>query len=496
MKYFIAVLFFFSCFADEEGSFVQKIAKELLNENYNLLTRRSESVVKKEYRDLLDEWFDPSYSHKTYPKNSRGSLCRMTIDEVEFFVNIPKLYQRVKEVSKDRELILSLDGKSLSTIRDLFVIALEIVGDKDYEVEWQHELTREQYDIDLTDMTSAYDIGNLELSKKVIPLLDEWIKSRPDDFFILDAGVGSGNTIRPILHHIVKDNLPKDRIKILLFDIDPAKTAALKRAIVSNLNFPVENVIVREGQLNDIGDCFYDYKGKINCIVSGAAICHVSNKGKFFKSLYTFIASEGDVFLWDPIFPLNYSTYLCIADNEEDIGKRFICLQGENKPLLKLDRHEKLSDEILRLQKQGKEIITISPVSKEMARRIAAFSGYIYPLQLGYRKGMTITEQDEQNMVQEATDYIFKKFSSKPGYSFFQYIRWLNDHEMFKSYAFKESERSKYQLIEAYEDFGAHEKYCKDANFNIVSFNFLTSPEDGKGDIASAGCALFHLKKR
>jgi len=85
-----------------------KLAEELINPLYCPETRRTQSAVKEEYIPFLDSWFDPGYSRKTYPMNSRGSLARIDSQAVEFFVNIPSLDDAVRDQARNPLLLCYL----------------------------------------------------------------------------------------------------------------------------------------------------------------------------------------------------------------------------------------------------------------------------------------------------------------------------------------------------------------------------------------------------
>jgi len=479
----------------------EMLAAELLNPLYCVETRRSQSVVRDEYIPVLDSWFDAAYSRATYPMNSRGSLARIPSHAVEFFVDILRLDETVRKQARNSELAAALgalEGESgLSAIRDIYRDALNVVGKKDYDVEWGHVSTRARYgELELTN------IGYSECNLHIADLLGDSLAKRQRDgisgeTIIAEAGVGTGGTTVPIVKKILeleKSGLLSDAfmdgIRLLLFDTDDRKTSFLEMRIPAELGFPAEKILSANGDFENMTDVLGQYRGRISYLVSGASICHVDDKCDFFRQVYSLLAETGEIFLWDPFEPLLFAPGMRVTEDRSACYKRRITVVREDGGRQEhvLDRFEPLPEEILRYQKNGGSIKALGEIPAEDAIRFCGTTAYEYLPQLGFTAEL-IGEEMAACLCSEAYEFLMEGIFSRKGIGFFDYIEWMQ--RRCRDLPAEEGNRSPYQLIEAVEDMESYAIYMHEAGFCDIRSHYLSAAVDYRktGDARAASSA-------
>lgn len=483
------------------GGLTAMLAAELINPLYSVDTRRSQSVVKEEYIPMLDSWFDPSYSRATYPMNSRGSLARINSKSVELFVNIPHLDAIVREQGRNSSLAETLGtlehGGGLSVIRDVYRDVLNIVGKKDYDVEWSHVSTRARYgELELTNI--GYSECNAHLAELLgISLLQRQKDGIQGETVIVEAGVGTGGTTVPVIKKLLeleKSGLLSDKlingIRLLLFDTDERKTSFLKTRIPADLGFPAERILSANGDFENLADVLEQYRGRISYLVSGASICHVDDKKDFFRQVYSLLGERGDLYLWDPLEPLLFAPRMRVTDNRSAHYKRRITVikkDGSGQEYV-LDRFEPLPEEILRYQKNGCRIKALGEIPAEDAIRFCGTTAFEYLPQLGFTAD-TIGNELAARLCRDAYEFLMEGIFSMEGIGFFDYIEWMQ--KRCSGLPADEGSRSPYQLIEAVEDVESYAIYLNEAGFCDIKSCYLSPAVDYRktGDAAAASSA-------
>ncbi len=436
----------------------QTIIKHLINPRYEVESRRSQSVISPKFRHLLDPYFDASYSYKTYPMNSIGAFIRINKRDIFKHLSLELLHKAVTEadpIIKKQTEALSRE-QLLNLYREVFVA----LAQKDYEIEWNEEKTRTNYDIDLTKMTSAYNKGNVRITNAAKAYVADIFQNGKSctNLNILDIGVGSGNTIVPLVNGIAPfvENVDA-KITIYLYDTDIVKTEVLRDKLAEAFNKNNFSFVSLGGDLLHLEQKIDQLKCKLDLIVSGATFCHSTDKGALFKQLKSILNENGRLYFWDAIFPWTAESKLIISD-----------------------------------------VI--------MAKRYAGFIGNVYPAQLGYREGVKVTDmisgkdkvltfEDEFSLCKQAYDYTYLKLIGN-GFNFGEYFNFLQQN-CFKNIDIPCEHRSKYQLIEAFEDLDRHIEYFKEAGLTLQGHEWLGDPEpishSNFRDAANWACVYFEL---
>jgi len=483
--------------AESRKKLAEMLAAELLNPLYCEDTRRSQSVVRDEYIAVLDGWFDAAYSRATYPMNSRGSLARIPSHSVEFFVDILHLDETVREKSRSGGLAAALDAlegeMGLSAIRDIYRDALNMVGKKDYDVEWGHVSTRARYgELELTN------IGYSECNLHIADLLGDSLVKRErdgisDEIIIAEAGVGTGGTTVPVVKKILeleKSGLLRDGIRLLLFDTDERKTSFLKTRIPEELGFPSDKILCANGDFENMADVLGQYRGRISYLVSGASICHIDDKSDFFRQVYSLLGETGVLYLWDPFEPLLFAPVMRVT---EDMSARYTRrikaakADGSEKEYV-LSRFEPLPREVLKCRKEGGSIKVIGEIPAEDAIRFCGTTAYEYLPQLGFTAEL-IGEERAARLCSDAYEFLMEGIFSRDGVGFFDYIEWMQ--RRCGDLPAEEGNRSPYQLIEAVEDMESYAIYLHEANFCDIRSHYLSAAVDYRktGDARAASSA-------
>ncbi|MBN2058099.1 MAG: class I SAM-dependent methyltransferase [Candidatus Saganbacteria bacterium] len=472
---------------------IRDLAKELANPSFGVASKRAQSPVKDPYIEFLDNCFDPGFSAGNYPANCRGSLARIDAPSLEFFVDIPALYQKVIETTGNAGLRRGLIGsqrRGMAEIRDIFVEAMKIIGEYDFRVEWNDQATTDNYDIDLNQLTKAYSVGNEKIRQKAMQRLRQWQSAGAlDDFVILDAGVGIGGTIAPIIREIMAgsrtgeitlDSLRK--IRLILFDTDAKKVSALKKALTEQFGFPAENIVEAPGEFYymDTNHVLIPYLGRVSLVVSGAAISHTPDKAKAFQQIHKLLGSGGEMIAWDAFIPFLNSPYVKIGSKDSWERTVEISAQG-NRRTFKLRQGQQMTEEMLQLQASGATVRVSTEISDRTASRYASDVVHMTTTLLGFNKDV-IGEGLAREIRREAREYILSEMMSEPGFSFQAYLQWLTQHS--SEHPVPPEHWPPFKILDSLENVAAYRSYCVQAGFSLDHFEYF-EPSHAAGDTAS-----------
>lgn len=274
--------------------------------------RRMFFRVKEPFKNLIQP-YDP---YDKYPMCKIGNFARVTQRYLENWINIEKVIKRI-ERSKAGS---ALQGLNEDEKRELVTKTLYKIGNDSYlsEEEWKGVRSFRQIDSTIEPGTGVTLLANNLLARSVEEKVNEFYLNKglkgKEKFVICDIGPGSGNSIVPIIDNIdrMSYRIPAARdyaesLEVILIDgqqeaLNKSTQRLRKRtAHRDNFRFPLKNISqIREnfGNLRNNRQ-LTDYLGKVDLIISGAAIMHNTYKQPFFSAMYSLLKEEGVFCCWD-----------------------------------------------------------------------------------------------------------------------------------------------------------------------------------------------------
>jgi hypothetical protein len=159
---------------------------------------------------------------------------------------------------------------------------------------------------------------------------------RHESYTVLDLGCGAfGTTIvnhmkrlhALSLEHRIPSNYA-DYVKPILFDIDPSATYMTSQRLLNprqfgyDFNPPRQRIDTINSNFSELDRHPYlvEYEGRIDTILSGAALCHVNDPRDVFRFMHYLTSGRGAIFLWDWLAKTFAAPYLRLPKNGEPAG--------------------------------------------------------------------------------------------------------------------------------------------------------------------------------
>lgn len=428
------------------------IKEELVDPDFDESKRRSgHSIIRGPYRAILDPFFDAPY-----PLNAFGTFCRILPDYLESFVNMGELIQRMLEEKLPRPLGNFLeeaakDETAYACLRLAIRETLHAIGDLSYTYEWRDPRTYGSIDTLLEGLVKYSDL-NRETAEKLKPKLAELFSSRAE-IWVLDLGSGVGGTsceLLRVLDEMEREGtIPSDyrgRIHLILFDVSETEMEVAERRVKEM--FKVSNVYKILGNFGDMEKVLEMYNGKINVVISGAAICHVTRKKRFFRQLYHVMAPGSVLSMWDAAISLNQSHYLR-ASPDSNVRIRYRYSAGSGDAEFVINKGEILPVGAVRTLADKRYETTVEVPydeiiiwSAELVHMHMGQMGYCFP---------NISREEEERLKMKLQRDMLEGVKTAPG---FNLIRWYRENliENPKIPKISVDQTTPYDLIESISD--------------------------------------------
>lgn len=436
----------------EKQTLIDLIKRELVNSDFDEGKRRNgHSIVRYPYRTILDPFFD-----SPYPLNALGTFCRIIPDYLESYVNIGRLIQRISEKKPAGPLGYFLseatkDDSIYAYLRLAIREALHAIGDLSYAFEWRDPRTYRSLDT-LLEGIAGYCENNRKMAERLKPKLVELFSSR-SEVWVLDLGSGVGGTsieLFNLLNEMEAEGLVpsgyREKVHLVLFDISERQLGMAEEQIRERFGVAkIDKVLANFG---DIENALRDYRGRIDIAISGAAICHVTKKGRFFKHLHDTMRSGSALSIWDPAVSVKQGDYLRVSP-DDNIRIRYRYSVGYGDAEFVINRGEILPVGAVRMFADKKYETTVEVPYDEIVMWSADLV-HMQMSQMGY-SFPNISREEEERLKKKLQREMLEGVKTAPG---FNLIRWYRENLIDdpKAPIIPTDQTTPYDLIEAFSD--------------------------------------------
>ncbi len=266
-----------------------------------ILQSRSEEGGFSRIQDILNP-----HRKKPYPMDHIGDFSRYPIEHrwkekdlrgnENGWIDAEKLKDAVQTIDPGVATIRDING-----FKEIADRALNLRADSAYRGEWND--VQQLGDIDkIIGENPAAAEANKIIADRILPTVLEKLH-KGDTFQLADFGIGQLGTTKRIVAG-VPPGLRKN-LHVLGVDVmDDARRISTEMLTSSNPEYgglPQKNVHMIEsmfGQLHK-NDKIWQYKRKVDGVVSGAAIHHQSHVRPFFETVYELLSPGGQMEIWD-----------------------------------------------------------------------------------------------------------------------------------------------------------------------------------------------------
>jgi len=435
------------------------LVNELLNPEFGVGTRRRISMINPRYQFLLDPFLD-----LPYPLNCLGTFARIPPDYLESFVNIGRLINLIRNKTDSCEVQKLLRDLDFVQLRMALRRAIHVIGDISYDFEWADILTYSNINTLLEEM-AIYTRRNKHIADSLKNTIYGMYQAE-GEIVILDIGSGIGGTSIEILYMLQKmideGLIPSDslnRTKLLLLDVSDDQLMLAKQEILKKNN--IGSVELFQSNFRNIGLALQDYVGRIDVVISGAAVCHATQKYIFFKELYGLIRPGGIASIWDPAISQYQGHFLRMG---KGVTTRVHFITGEQDEFI-INKGELLDIEAIRLFGE-KEYSTVVEIPQEEIAIFIAMQG-LHLFQMGFSEA-NIGKKMTTRLKEKLHSDILLGAQTPRGFSL---IDWYRKYLAFSDQMpqLKRELWTPYDLIEAVEDKASYEAYVVWTGFRLVS---------------------------
>lgn len=476
---------FHSLGLEEDRSLERLLIEELVNPDFRVDVRRQTSLIREPYRSVLDP-----FNRRQYPLNILGTFARVPPDYLESHVNIGNLMRLIVANTQNQELRVALNSLDLGSYRMALRRAIHAVGDLSYDYEWSDVVTFSNIDSLLEGM-AAYRSRNIHAVRSIKgQLINIYKGSEP--VVLLDIGSGVGGTsveLFNVLEELRRDgSIPQNyrqRTRLVLLDASDVQLTAAYREISRRFDF--QNISLIQSNFRNLAKALERYNGKVNIAVSGAAICHVTQKGEFFKALHSVMSPGGTVSIWDPAVSQYQAQRMRVGEHDR-VRIHFKTDLGEE---IVIDKGELLDPSIIsRLSDVNYETTVEVPLEE-----IEVFANLqrLHLFQMGYSAGH-IGGEMAMSLSDHLHDDVLRDSMTPRGFSV---VEWYRTH-ISEDPAVPRLRRalwSPYELIEAVEEKSSYERYISEAGFSLTEskrFSELFANGSASADMVTA----YYLMKK
>jgi len=272
-------------------------------------------VGKEENHVFIKDWYvqsiDP-YKDAGYPLDSLGNFARVTGSNMGKWINLPNVMELIctdldLECPKLKDVMSG--GRRQDLNRDTLLLSiLSRIGTESYTPEWNNPETYNQLDV-IESSTGLPELANKLLAQTLRSEIRKKFNRRRDGtkVNILDLGPGKGDTSLELitLMNEMADNgeIPKrsvDDVRLILYDVQKKaleetymRFADYKGRVPGEIDAQRGNFLrIDEGRLSS-------YTGKIDMVISGAAVIHNTDLRSFFSSVYRLMRPRAKMHVWD-----------------------------------------------------------------------------------------------------------------------------------------------------------------------------------------------------